>query len=371
MNGVTHVAVYLADQNPHRDRSLGISAVTRCLLQDLLAFDEIELSTIRSTTSISFHGPQRRELKLPWPTDRRLGRLLADHLHPWICSVGMAPDVWFYPKGYLSLLARPRGRVVLTVHDLIVQFYADRYPEFRSRWDYGYWIALSKASIRKADAICADSDNGKRQILTFCDRHDIPVPRVYVTYVGSPMEEFDISVPVVKEDFVLHLASCAPHKRTDHLLRWWREMQPGFKDSPRLRLIGSLSDEGRRLVDSMENVSIQSHLQEAEFLKLMRKARALILPSEIEGFGLPAIEAYYLGTPVCFVNETAVAEIIESQTSVGGFSLESSESFGHALDQVLQLDATEVQRVSSGLKQKYSRRAAAEAVANVLGGISA
>ena len=51
----------------------------------------------------------------------------------------------------------------------------------------------------------------------------------------------------------------------------------------------------------------------------------LLLPSEIEGFGLPALEAYYLSTPVVYVRGTAVEEIL-GERSPGGFVLESADS---------------------------------------------
>jgi glycosyltransferase involved in cell wall biosynthesis len=90
------------------------------------------------------------------------------------------------------------------------------------------------------------------------------------------------------------------------------------------------------------------------------KASALILPSEIEGFGLPALEAYYLGTPVCYVKGTSVEEILGVVTSQGGFSLDSSESLFTALDEVMAMSQDQVRACGLKLRETY----AAQKVAN-------
>ena len=85
-------------------------------------------------------------------------------------------------------------------------------------------------------------------------------------------------------------------------------------------------------------------------------ARALILPSEIEGFGLPALEAYYLGTPVCFVNNTSVEEILGVATKKGGFTLESADSLFSALDEVMRMSPEDVRECGLILRDTYAAK---------------
>jgi glycosyltransferase involved in cell wall biosynthesis len=91
-------------------------------------------------------------------------------------------------------------------------------------------------------------------------------------------------------------------------------------------------------------------------------ARALILPSEIEGFGLPALEAYYLGTPVCFVKGTSVEEILAGVTGKGAFSLESRESFFAALEEVMAMDPSEIRRCGLKLRETFDSAKVAERI---------
>jgi glycosyltransferase involved in cell wall biosynthesis len=67
----------------------------------------------------------------------------------------------------------------------------------------------------------------------------------------------------------------------------------------------------------------------------MLRHRALILLSEIEGFGLPAIEAYAHGLPVCYRNTAALAEILTS--APGGCDGDRQDEFNRALDTVLAM----------------------------------
>ena len=85
-----------------------------------------------------------------------------------------------------------------------------------------------------------------------------------------------------------------------------------------------------------------------------RSARALILPSEIEGFGLPALEAYYLGTPVCFVRGTSVEEVLGVATCKGGFSLDQPESLFSALAEVMRMSPGEVRECGLKLREVYA-----------------
>ena len=67
----------------------------------------------------------------------------------------------------------------------------------------------------------------------------------------------------------------------------------------------------------------------------------LLLPSEIEGFGLPALEAYYLSTPLVYVRGSTPVEEILGERSPPAFVLASADSiFVAAVDQALGLDAT-------------------------------
>ncbi len=245
--------------------------------------------------------------------------------------------------------------MVGTMHDTILQFHADHYPETRSASAFRYWIYVMKNSLRRLDCVMTVSQHAKQQLLQFCERYQIKPPRIAVTYESSSWEAMR-SERFPKQDYIVHLASAAPHKKTNRLLQMWQALQTSGKQLPALQLIGSLDSQGRRLVEEMKQVSLSRPLAEREFAKMIGSARALILSSEIEGFGLPALEAYYVGTPVCYVSGTSVEEVVTEQGSFGAFELHDLTSFSNALDQVLDASSELVESISQTLYQRYSNQ---------------
>lgn len=353
------VVIYLADQNPHRDRTRGVTNFTDCLLSGLSCRTDMSLSTLVSASSYTFKAAGVETVRLPWRTDQPVTRLMTDNLSALIINA-MKSDVVYYPKGYVSYLMRPRCPVVGTVHDTILQFYADRYPRFRSRVDFAYWIGLMKASLRRLDMILADSVSGQQQILEFCARYKITPPPIRVTYAASDYEDVDVR-PGFKKDYVVHFASTAPHKKTRRLMELWSLVSSRKPDWPQLKLIGP----GAAVEEFLGHpgVSPGACADRQALSKILQEARAVLLPSEIEGFGLPALEGYFNGTPVCYVKGTSVEELLKPFTDKGGFMLEDPASFEAAVDAVLGMSFEDVWQVRNSLRARFSRNNFVERVA--------
>jgi glycosyltransferase involved in cell wall biosynthesis len=354
------VSTYLADQNPGHDRSFGISRMSQVVLETLQASARVRLRTIASETSQQAPAGVAEARILPWGTRRKGVRLLTDHFYPLFAHRGEAPDLHYFPKGYLPLLSGLCRPSVVTIHDTIIQYDEDRYPEWRSGWEYAYWAWMLKHTLRRADLVLTVSDSAKGQIQSFMDRHGIERKDITVTFEPCVYEDLPQPVAPVKENYVIHLASCEPHKRTAHLIRWWREAESRGADLPMLHLIGAVPQEVAGLLASSHSIVKQPFLEESALQSAYREARALILPSEIEGFGLPALEAYYLGTPVCFVRGTSVEEILGVATGKGGFRLDDPESLVAALDEVMAMSEDEVRACGLMLRETYAARKVAD-----------
>jgi len=363
LDRVLDVVVYLADQHPAQDRSIGISNMTSTLLQGLGKMRQLRPILIASRSSLGARAiDDLHRVVLPIPTKYRFLRLASDSLHrliaPWIDA-----DLWFYPKGHLPFFVSKRSKVIATVHDSILQHYADHYPQDRSKVEYAYWIGVQKRTLSKATMILTISDHARDQILRFCERYGLTVPEIRVIYEASNFETWVDEPPPEKGDAVVHLASTLPHKRTIHLLEWWRDFERSESPVPPLRLIGRLNKKARSLAESCQSVTILPFLPTEEYVSQIRRARALILPSEIEGFGLPALEAYYLGTPVCYVKETSVEEVLGRSTERGGFELSDAGSLRRAMDDVMAMNAGEIHSIARDLHRRFSSRMFASAVA--------
>jgi len=354
------IQAYLADQNPGYDRSFGISRMSHVVLEALQAAGEVQTEAITSRTSQQAPESVGGGQVLPWGTRGKWVRLLTDHLHPLFRRHNPAVDLHYFPKGYLPLLDGYCRPSVVTIHDTIIQYDEDHYPQWRKRWEYAYWAMVLKHTLRNANRILTVSDFSKQEIQAFMDRHKIPRKEITVTYEPCLYERIPQPVAVVKENYVIHLASCEPHKRTAQLIRWWHEAESKGRHLPTLHLIGTVPPEVLSLLSSSCSMVKQPFLEDAALQSAYLAARALILPSEIEGFGLPALEAYYLGTPVCFVKDTSVEEILGVATHKGGFSLDSSDSLFGALEEVMQMSAEEIRECGLKLREVYAAEKVAE-----------
>jgi glycosyltransferase involved in cell wall biosynthesis len=354
------ITAYLADQNPGHDRSFGISRMSQVVLEALQKTGRAQVRTITSKTSQQAPNESISQQALPWGTRNKVVRLLTDHFHPLFCFHSDRPNIYYYPKGYLPLVSGLCRPSVVTIHDTIIQYDEDHYPTWRKPSEYRYWAMMLKHTLRQADLILTVSESSKRQIQDFMERHGIPINGITVTYEPCLYERIPQPVASVKENYVVHLASCEPHKRTAHLIRWWHEAESQGRNLPMLQLIGTVPPEVESLLGSSHSIVKSPFLEEAALQAAYRSARALILPSEVEGFGLPALEAYYLGTPVCFVCGTSVEEVLGVVTSQGRFSLESSDSLFAALDEVMAIPEARVRESGLKLREVYASEKVAE-----------
>lgn len=359
-NRIFRMAVYLADQNPRYDRSLGIARMSEAVLNALAATGRAEVFPICSTSSQQGPDSATARSTLPFRTRGKFARLLADHFHPYLARPAVDQDLWYYPKGFLPWFGLKGTSKVVTIHDTIIQHYRDNYPSWRNRAEYVYWARMLARTIQRADAILTVSNTAKRQIEQFMDRHGLTRKAVTVTFEPCLYEVIPQPLDVEKRTHVIHLSSPEPHKRTSHLLRWWRNKAASGAELPVLHLVGRLPHDADAMVRGIPGIVCQPFLEDSRLREEISTARALILPSEIEGFGLPALEAYYLGTPVCFTAGTSVEEILAPATTRGRFHLHDEASFWSALADVMAMSPSRVRDHGLKLREVYASSAVAE-----------
>ena len=350
------IMAYLADQHPKLGRSLGIARMTEVVLRALAINDGIQMGAVVSKSSVKAPENFKPLVTVPWCTRNRIMRAFTDNLHPLLSLPKSRPDVWYFPKGFMPRLSGGVQPSVATIHDTIIQYYQDHYPRWRPEMEYNYWAAMLRNTLIHATEVMTVSQHAKGQILSFIRRHNLPEREIHVTSEPCLYENIPQPHTPAKADYVLHLASREPHKRTTWLLQLWEKWSTtsNGKHFPKLHVVGQLPDEMKEIVSRSSSIAHLPFLEDQALISQFIAAKALLFPSEIEGFGLPAIEAYYLGTPVCFVKGTSVEEVLGVATHVGGFVLDEPESFKHALEEVLRLPEFEIRCVGLALRQIYA-----------------
>lgn len=212
---------------------------------------------------------------------------------------------------------------VVTVHDIIHVTHPERF--------YYPWIAraLISSAVRRADGVLAVSRHTRQGVLSLTGVGQDKVrfvpnaiaPRV-VHPTHSTLHHHDSPY------FLAVLSNNKPHKGAKDLLLAYRE----FRDKkmwegivprcPKLVLAGFgtadilLSASGNSLVDEVDGLHIAGALSDDELRASMTRATALIVPSVVEGFCLPALEAQACGTPVVCRPVPALQELVCEQDVV-------------------------------------------------------
>jgi glycosyltransferase involved in cell wall biosynthesis len=239
------------------------------------------------------------------------------------------PDVFFSPSVYTYFPLPPGQRAVVTVHDTI----PERFPELtlptrRARW---FWNAKVRLALLQSRLILTVSEYSARDIAAVLgvarERIRVAVEAPAGLYRPSESSE-EIRAAVSPwglspgDEWFVYVGGFNPHKRVDAVVRAHAEVVRGRERPPHLLLVGDAG--GDRFHGNVEEIraAIRSSgteslvhwtgfVDDATLRHVHSGAVALVLVSEAEGFGLPAVEAAACGTPVIATKESPLPEILE------------------------------------------------------------
>ena len=160
-----------------------------------------------------------------------------------------------------------------------------------------------------ADAVIANSAATGDALLKHLGQRKIPLA---VAPLGIDMPSVPPPPPTERPYFVC-IGTIEARKNHRLLLDLWQRLAAELGDAaPLLRLIGQRGFGSERLADSLRalrgHVIEHPDLPDAVIASLLCGARALLLPSLAEGFGLPVVEALALGVPVLCSDLPALRE---------------------------------------------------------------
>ena len=201
---------------------------------------------------------------------------------------------------------------VCLIHDLIPM----EFPEYaRPGQDLRHRRRI-ETTAALADAVIVGSAATRDALQPYLDRGG-QRPSVLV----SP---FGIDLPVLAADgpplpdapYFVCVGTIEPRKNHLLLLHLWRRLaEEGGAPAPRLVLIGHRGWETGNAVEMLDRcpalrglVIERSQAADTEMARLLKGARALLLPSFAEGFGFPMVEALALGVPVLCSDLAALRE---------------------------------------------------------------
>jgi len=208
-------------------------------------------------------------------------------------------------------LRREQAEFICLVHDLIpIEF-----PEY-ARPGGAAKHAVRMATLAKhARALLANSVATAESMRRFL-ADQLHKPPVFPVLLGT--DDLTPAARSAAPPYFLILGTIEPRKNHILLLNIWRRMIElhGADGTPNLIVAGRRGWENEHVIDMLERTtSIKGHVRELgnssddELASLICNARALLLPSFAEGFGMPVAEALAAGTPVICSDLPALREV--------------------------------------------------------------
>jgi glycosyltransferase involved in cell wall biosynthesis len=223
------------------------------------------------------------------------------------------------PRIVSWLRQRPDVKSVFMLHDVIP---LER-PELVSSKDQRRHRRIVDRTARYASGLIASTAAAREAVLkALCLRGRSIIPVETVPFPVAPvfLEKDGPDQELCERDYFVVCGTIEPRKNHHLLLNVWRELvgQRG-QHAPKLVIVGSPGWGAGPVLDALERsrplhgrVILARGLSSPALRRLIANAKALLMPSFAEGFGLPIIEALAVGTPVIASDLPAHREIADN-----------------------------------------------------------
>ncbi len=200
-------------------------------------------------------------------------------------------------------------RTIQVVHDMSFE----RFPEYYS-WKMRLWHRLLSPvrAIQRATYVVAPSESTARDIVSL---GKIPRARIRVIPHGHrAKEDTDVVASLrfpMPEKFFVALSTIEPRKNFEGIVIAYKESGL-YRQGIELVIAGGVGWKHKKIVKlfrSTPGVTYLGYVTDHEKRQLLSRALGLVYPSFYEGFGIPILEAFEVGTPVMTSDCSSLPEV--------------------------------------------------------------
>lgn len=206
----------------------------------------------------------------------------------------------YFSPYFLKAIKNRQKPFVLTIHDMTFE----RYPQ--DVLIYDRTIPHKKRLIAEADHIIAVSENTKRDIVDILGTDPSKISVVHHGY--KPVAEV---ADRLFERYVLYVGERKGYK---NFFPWLSAIRPIFNLDPNLKIVCTGTPFTKHELKLFGKWNIADRLvhisaNDAQMASLYRHAACFVFPSLYEGFGIPILEAFANGCPICLSNASCFPEV--------------------------------------------------------------
>jgi glycosyltransferase involved in cell wall biosynthesis len=273
-------------------------------------------------------------------------------------------DLVLFPTIYSFVPVLSHARKIVFIHDVIADRFSQyTFPTHKARF---FWNLKVLAGRLQADAIVTVSEYSKQNI---CEHFRLDPQKVFVVGEASdpifrPLDDpaltpmlHNVGIPD-SGSLITYVGGFGPHKNLQSLIRAFSALANQQPDIY-LILVGEKQETFYSEIKNLEAMAQESiarkrilftgYLPDEELVILLNCATMLVLPSFMEGFGLPAVEAAACGCPVIATKESPLPGILGE----GGLYIDpyQPEQLIVAMKQILSSPELRKRMRENGLRQ--------------------
>lgn len=226
-------------------------------------------------------------------------------------------DIFFSPAHYSPSYFR--GKLVVTIHDLAYE----KFPELFLKSDLYKLKNWTLSSLNKATRVIAVSEATKKDIVKY---YKTDASKISVVHNGYDKTLFNSKVKenrkllekyeIPKQKYLLYVGTIQPRKNVTRLVQAFHLLKDSGSYDGNLVIAGNpgwMAEESLTAIRQSSyanDIIMTGYVTQNDLPQLYKSADLYILPSLMEGFGIPLLESMAVGTPALAANNSSLPEVL-------------------------------------------------------------